>query len=44
MRGTSGYVVVLFVAAYAWLTLGIVFALSLIVAGLRSSPTHDATT
>lgn len=38
-----GYVVVLFVSAYAWLTLGVLFALALVTAGLRSSPAHDTT-
>ena len=35
-----GYVFVLFVNAYAWLMLGLLFALALITVGLRSSTKH----
>lgn len=38
-----GYVFVLFVPAYAWLMLGVLFALTLVTVGLRSSPEHDTT-
>jgi hypothetical protein len=38
----AGYLVVLFVDTYAWLTLGVLFALCLTWLGLRSSPEHDA--
>jgi len=38
-----GYMFVLFVTAYAWLTLGILLALSLVAVGLRSSPEHATT-
>ena len=38
----AGYVFVLFVSGYAWITVGVLFALSLVVAGLRSS--KDAAT
>ena len=39
----SGYVFVLFVDAYAWLTLGVLAALALAIVGLRSSSEHGAT-
>ena len=38
-----GYVFVLFVDAYAWLTLGVLFAVALVIVGLRSSPQHGNT-
>ena len=38
----AGYLVVLFVTAYTWLTLGVLFATALVLLGLRSSR-HEAT-
>jgi hypothetical protein len=38
-----GYVFVLFVDAYAWLTLGVLFALALVTVGLRSSSVNATT-
>jgi hypothetical protein len=38
----AGYAFVLFVDAYAWLTLGVLVALALLTIGVRSSPEHGA--